>query len=373
MRSPFIFMTDLELEIQDICNQILYYPNKIYEIFCDYFGEERVDLQAISEETIKDFFLEECNNNLEELLENKYSYLSNFHNLYRNCLILVHFPKVRITNEYDEYVDVKDLWAKVEFDYKGRIKGTFKLNRSTYLLSHITSDYMHSHCPGISHILEFKDCCLGTGPIKNTIHSLMMGFDDSLLQLFCFELDKYVATESVIGVPYRKLSNIKKADLTNPISDFKYANHYNIPVEYRDFIKDFITDFIKSRKIKLNYFNNSYGLGMPFMEYILTISNHFIEWYNNSLGTYNFDTVCLFNDRILEKVAISDNKIYTKCNTRASHHLERQGQVMFIFKGKGVCLNIINDSIEDEGQVIILSINIATAILKSILKTFNYN
>lgn len=366
-------MEELELEIQDICNQILYYPNKIYEIFCDYFGEERVDLQVITEETIKDFFLEECSKNLEELLENKDLYLCNFNSLYRIYNILVYFPEVRITNEYDEYVDVKDLWAKVEFDYKGKIKGNFKLNRSTYSLSHISSNYVHSHCPGIDPILEFKDCCLGTGPIKNTIHSLMMEFDESLLQLFCFELDKYVATESVQGVPYRKLSSIKKANLSNPVSNFIYKKQCNIPIEYRDFIKDFVTDFIKSKKIKLNYFNNSYGLGMPFIEYILTISNHFIEWYNNSLGTYNFDTLCLFSDKILEKVAINDNKIYTKCNNRVSHHLEKQGQVMFTFKGKEIRLNIIDDYNEDEGQVIILNINIATIILKSILKTFNYN
>lgn len=366
-------MTDLELEIQDICNQILYYPNKIYEIFCDYFGEDKVDLQVLSEKTIKDFFLEECNKNLEELLENKNSHLYNFYNLYRTCVILVHFPEVKITNEYDEYVNIKDLWAKVEFDYKGKIKGNFKLSRSTYFLSHVNSDYAHSHCPGVSPILEFKDCCLGTGPIKNTIHSLMIGFDEDLLQLFCFELDKYVATESVQGVPYRRISSIKKVNLSNPISDFVYKKQYNIPAEYRDVINDFVTDFIKSKKIKLNYFNNSYGLGMPFMEYILTISNHFIEWYNNSLGTYNFDTLCLFSDNILEKVAISNNKIYTKCNSRSSHHLEKQGQTMFTFKGKEVCLNIIDDSEEDEGQVIILNVNIATAILKSILKTFNYN
>ena len=38
-------MTEFDLEVQDIYNQIMYYPSKIYEIFCDFFGEEYVDLQ----------------------------------------------------------------------------------------------------------------------------------------------------------------------------------------------------------------------------------------------------------------------------------------------------------------------------------------
>lgn len=136
-------MTEFDLELEDIYNQIVYYPNKIYEIFCDFFGEEHVDLQNVFNK--EDFYniLKITYKNVEEVRYDKEACIRGYRNYSSYPYILVWFPKLKITNEYDESVEVKDFWAKIEITYAGKMHWQFKLNRSTYLKSHITSDYMH--------------------------------------------------------------------------------------------------------------------------------------------------------------------------------------------------------------------------------------
>ena len=371
-------MTEFDLEVQDIYNQIMYYPSKIYEIFCDFFGEEYVDLQNTYDRdslcsTIKDY----CNNDIEKLKSDKSLYIRDHKNTDNYPYILVWFPKVKITNEYDESVEVENLWAKIDITYFGKMRGYFRLNRSTYLKSHVYSDYMHSHVCGIYESLPFQDCCLGTGPIKTTILNLQMDYDESLWQLFCYELSKYVPTESVSGVPYRKLSSIKEMKYSKKVNYFKYVSKYNfhIPENEKNLIISFTKYFLDKKLLKFNYFNNSYGLGMSFIEYMLTISNCFIEYYNDNKkkGNINISTEELYNRTILEKVKIADNSIYKIASNSNKPNVifDKLGETMFTFKGRDIKLEIIDDSEETE-YTTILSIDIATAILNSILKTFNY-
>lgn len=370
-------MTEFDLELEDIYNQIVYYPNKIYEIFCDFFGEEHVDLQNIYNK--EDFYaiMKESYKNVEELRLNKENCIIGYKNLPSYPYILVWFPKLKITNEYDESVEVEDFWVKVEITYTGKMHYGFKLNRSTYFKSHVLADYQHSHVNGIDHGLNFSGCCLGTGPIKNTQNSLNMDYDESLWQLFCFELNKYVQTESIAGVPYRRMSKIKDVDYGNKTNSFYYINNYHFlySEDIKEIIFSFTKYFLSKKKLKFNYFNDSYGLGMPFLEYMLTISNCFIEWYNEEIrqGNVNISPSDLYNQNILQKVSITNNNIYTIRNSnRISSLLSKVGTRMFTFKGRDIVLNIVEDS-EIENYDTILNIDIATAILNSVLKTLNYN
>lgn len=370
-------MTEYDLELEDIYNQIVYYPNKIYEIFCDFFGEEHVDLQNVYDKENFYGILKTACKNVEEVRLNKEACIRDYKNLSSYPYILVWFPKLKITNEYDESVEVEDFWAKVEITYTGKMRYGFKLNRSTYFKSHILADYQHSHVNGIDRSLNFSSCCLGIGPIKNTQNSLNMDYDESLWQLFCFELNKYVQTESIAGVPYRKMSKIKDKEYSNKINSFRYIDNYDFA--YSDNLKEiiflFTKHFLDKRKLKFNYFNNSYGLGMSFLEYMLTISNCFIEWYNEELrqGNVNISPNDLYCKNILQKVSITNNSIYTIANNyNTSSLLSKIGTKMFTFKGKDIVLNIVEDQ-EIENYSTILNIDIATAILNSVLKTINVN
>lgn len=372
-------MTEFDLELEDIYNQIVYYPNKIYEIFCDFYGEEYVDLQNVYDKNALISTLDSEYYDIERLKIDKEHIIRNYKQSHLEYpYILVWFPKLKITNEYDESVEVEDFWAKINITYTGKMHYNFLLNRSTYLKSHIVSDYMHSHVAGINSELYFRDCCLGTGPIKNTCHSLNMDYDESLWQLFCFELSKYVQTESIAGVPYRKMANIKSVNYNNKVTKFSYVSNYEFPLseDIKEILLLFTKSFLQEEKLKFNYFNDSYGLRMPFLEYMLTISNCFIEWYNDYIkqGNTNITPKDLYARGIINKVKIADNSIYTiKYKSDTLSLLDNKvGNAMFIFKGKTVTLKIIDDSTEMD-YTTTLNISIATAILNSVLKTLNYN
>lgn len=373
-------MTEFDLELEDIYNQIMYYPNKIYEIFCDFFGEEHVDLQNVYNKEIFYDILKSSYTDVEQLRLNKEACIRGYRNTVVRPYILVWFPKLKITNEYDESVEVEDLWAKINITYTGKMHYHFQLNRSTYQKSHILSDYQHSHVCGIDFSLNFSDCCLGTGPIKNTCSSLQLDYDESLWQLFCFELSKYVQTESIAGVPYRRMSSISNSTYSTKINNFFiYRNNYGLPASepIKEMFLDFTKDFLKRKLLKFNYFNDSYGLGMSFLEYIFVISNYFIEWYNEKArhNSMSMTPTELYTTSTLVKSKILNNSIYLHKNynsSKISSIYSKLGTTMFHFKGRDVVLNIIDDS-DTEDYTTILNIEIATAILNSILKTLNIN
>lgn len=173
---------ELEKKVEAYYRELLELPMKVTEIFNDFYGEERVDLQPIS---LEEFVAKLNNYNMYEIT-NGYSlfevnsYMKNHYDgelirLYRSIAdestlidseeifdkfapymkvfignkffneipIIVHFPHVTITNEHDDSVEVDNLWAQVPISWEGEGKGWFKMNRSEYDLVHMQSDYMH--------------------------------------------------------------------------------------------------------------------------------------------------------------------------------------------------------------------------------------
>ena len=85
--------------------------NDVYEVFKDYYGEDRVDLQREG----------------------------------TSAIILVYFPRVTVTNENNNSVDVTDLYIKTVVQSDGTIFGNFGMTRGSYTLSQVKSGYIHSH------------------------------------------------------------------------------------------------------------------------------------------------------------------------------------------------------------------------------------
>ena len=99
--------------------------NDIYQQFIDYFGEDRVDLQTYNPRTFK--------------LTSGYS--CDCHN--GDKIILVHWPELTVTNEYDESVVIWDLYAATVITPLGFLVGHPFFNRSTYDNIQWQSDYAH--------------------------------------------------------------------------------------------------------------------------------------------------------------------------------------------------------------------------------------
>lgn len=403
----------MENNIEELYNSVMKKPLRILDIFNNFFGEEKVDMQGyptmeefkswINTEPIstyttnsisgldredwerfKMFALTDLPYNKAAVIminfkyESFISFLSSLK--FNNLFIIVHFPQVRITNEHDRYVDINHLWAKVKILCNGTMNGGFGLNRSEYTMLHMSSDYMHSHVSGINtfDFSEFINPCLGSGPIRDTINSLNRDFDEDIWNLFCLELGKYVTVESIQGTPYRYLERIGSNTMNIGIDSYIT---YTKPFYYSDSLttlklKEFIKYFVDSKGLKFNYMNNSYSIGMPFIEYITLISNSFISWYNDQYNkkflTKNYDY--LVRSGVIQKCIIDKGKIYYSFDVdRLNNYNQYVGKKVCTFKGKDITITITDlDKVNENNYNVILNPQIALFILTNILKVLNY-
>lgn len=404
---------ELKQKIEALYRELLELPRAVTDIFNDFYGEERVDLQPIS---LEDFINLLETNNLYEIVGNTSDFantqyyrghadsnlLNNFRvaagsmslvtnesifDRYVNYIkefignrwfidipIIVHFPHVTIRNEYDRTVEVDNLWAKVPVTWEGKGKGWFKMNRSEYDVVHMQSDYMHSHVSGIDFDFKFRSVCTGSGPINNTMSSLTVGFDEPIWQLFCLELERYMGTESLSGGPYRRMENIG-ANGSNKRDNF--------PIEQNDYISNgyftkelsskFLDYLFTNNILKFNYRKGSYGLAHTFADTVLTISNAFIDWYNAKYRTtYNIPAIKdLRGNGVIKEVIIANGAIYDPNSNASRDYSQYVGRKVLTFKGHDVNL-VINGLANGARNVsTILNLDIIREYVWAILELLN--
>lgn len=404
----------VEEKIEKLYNSLMDKPLRVLDIFNDFFGEDKVDMQGYwSLDKFKSWM------NIEPLstyiLNGSIAGMSNNDwNVYKamsitdlpesqvekvigaitgdvvkekigsfkfnRIFILVHFPHVRVTNEHDRFVDINHLWAKVKVMYNGTLNGGFTLNRSEYTLLHIRSHYMHSHISSIptNDFTQFQNPCTGSGPINGTISALNRDYDEDMWNMFCLELSKYVTVESVVGRPYHYLEKLGTNDMEAGIDRFityLSPNYYGSAITPNKF-KEFVRYFINSKKLKFNYVNGSYSIGMSLIEFIVLISNEFIKWYNDQFNkeklTAKFADLKRYG--ILRECIIDNGKIYyDRRRNNVNNYAQCIGKKVCVFKGREITVDITDIAeVRNENKSIILDTQTALYILTTILKVLNY-
>lgn len=316
---------------------------KVYDIFIDFFGEDNVDLQ--------------------------------------DHKIIVHFPKVTVSNENDRSVDITHLWVKIHVDTDGTIDGTFSMIRSEFTEDQFNCGYSHSHIPHISrsNFNCWKEPCLGSGPIRGTIASLSTQFSEDMWNLFCLELSKYVCTESVIGTPYMYLERIGQASTRIEFIPIPFIGTPSNSVELSQTLESELTLFIPfvlhEKPFKFNFINGSYGIAMSDKEIFITLSNLYIEYYNSIPLEIRPSKSHLYTTGIVHNGIIMENKLYYILDSSYNSYDDYSaiiGTELFKFKGKPVTFNI-TPSIkkEDPNQSVFLNIRIVKDIIDRILRIIN--
>lgn len=269
-----------------------------------------------------------------------------------NYHIIVHFPNVRVTNEYDKFIDIQDLYAKVLIDHDGKLVERFKMTRTTYPFTHFKSGYAHSHLPvfNSTSIANWEYPCTGTGPIVDTQNTLRRNCDINIWGLFAFELSKYVTIESIAGTPYIRLESVGKGDIADGMYNLIY-NGFSVPHRSMKTLMDrFVLYYARSGKFRVRFVNGGYQLGESPVNAIVNISNAFIDWYN-SIATHSIAGVptltSMKSSGILKEYIVSNNNIYdiSSSNGRdlsSAQHIN--GKSLFDFKGETVRLKILIDS-----------------------------
>lgn len=308
--------------------------NDVYEVFKDYYGEERVDLQ--------------------------------------NNTILVYFPSVTVTNEHDESTVVTDLYVKTVLDTDGTIVGSFTMARGSYPLSQVYSNYLHSHAYSIPKTNDdFTRCCLGTGPIKGTIALLSQDCDLDRWALYCYELDKYTQVESIQGRPYHYITNISKSNLKQKELPLGYS--VSPIVKNPGVIQEFLPYLLEKQNLNFTEEHNHYFIAHPFREYISILTTDFVDFINTrtteSVESY-------INSGFLVKGTYDrgTGSFTIKVPASASFDGVNPGGLRAcVFKGEDVIVSVINDIIErDDSRDLIINPGIANYILYKILTVLNY-
>lgn len=420
---------EIKKQVHELYGSIMERPNQILQFFQDFFGEGRVDMQGfpskdefygnLSTRMIDSFITrEEVINSTayrnmsggDQLLvrtfwDNKeaWSYsvttdavlaqyflpimrekLGNM--VFNDLFILIYFPTVRITNEFDKYVDIKELWLKVPFNWQGKGKGYFGVNRSNYPLNQFKHGYMHSHVSSIprSNFENFQTPCTGRGPINSTLSTLAIGYDEAIWQLLCLELDRYVRVESINGVPHHRLENIPAPEMGDAKDKFSMQSlrgvvHYS-SIFGREQFKLFIKYLLETKKIRFNYSNGSYGIGMSFIDTVVLISNEFISWYNTEYNKHTFDLSYhdLVDMGVIKECIITNGKIYIPRAVRRGSSDDYQryvGKKICTFKGREITLTIdrvLSSEEESLNRTRILNLQYIEAIVCSVLRILNY-
>lgn len=404
----------IEEKIEELYNSLMDKPLRVLGIFNDFFGEDKVDMQGYwSLDKFKSWMNIEPlstyipDGNIVSMNMNDWSMYKTWsitdlpgdqvekvvnvltnttvkerigNAKFNGIFILVHFPHVRVTNEHDRFVDINHLWAKVKVSYNGTLNGGFTLNRSEYTLLHIRSHYMHSHISSIptGDFTQFQNPCTGRGPINGTISALNRDYDEDMWNMFCLELSKYVTVESVAGVPYNYLEKLGTNDMEVGVDRFityLSPNYYGDTLS-TDKLRDFVRHFINTKKLKFNYVNGSYSIGMSLPEYIILISNEFISWYNDLFNkgevTNTFDN--LKTRELLRECIIDNGKIYyDRDRNNVNNYAQYIGKKVCVFKGREITVDITDIAeVRNENKSIILNTQTALYILNIILKVLNY-
>lgn len=237
-------------------------------------------------------------------------------------------------------------------------------------------DNKMSHVSGIDMgDFNFRKVCTGDGPINRTMSSLAVSFDESLWQLYCLELERFVKTESISGGPYRRLENIGRTSASS--ENGLMFKRFKLPTAIlsNDLLTEFLQYLFKSNILKFKFVNGCYGLAHSFIETVILISNCFIEWYNDK---YRKDATLLPFDalkeaNVLKQVVISENNMYYVSNNfkPVEYYENYNGQELFKFKGNPVCLNITDLADASRNDSTILSLEYIEPCVRTILTLLN--
>lgn len=344
---------------------------KIEEILNDYFGEDKVDvLIPHTVEEIKNTFNFDSSITEEEINE----YFKYFNN---SICITIYFPTVRVTNEYDKYIDITDLYVRFNITITGKMNGSFTMIRSSYSYNQYISGYCHSHTPQFSTFesaFRWKNPCLGSGPIKDTISILNTDFNKDLWSLFCLELDKYVHTESVAGVPYISMSRVSNQDSLYEIS-FSYHEQGNLTAIDTYSLESFIKYVIDSKELKFNY-NQLFDIAMDYKKQVLLISNLFVRYIYTTFHSSGEDYLENFIDsRVLYPIYYNNKgKLCYKKSTALEVTYNHSPIFLFHFKGKAVVSTLYGKDKEENDRIVgyLLGKAISDKVINTIKNLINY-
>lgn len=339
---------------------------EVYEIIKHYFGEEFVDIVPSINSIM--YLLNNPSDvaNDDTILEDITHENINDCGIIYNSDIIIYYPTCVITNENYKSHLMRDLFIKIRIDEYGKLLNDFKIIRSTYTDLEYLSGYCHSHRCSINDdtIFDWRDTCLGNGPIRRTELSLFNEFDNITWMLFCRELDLYIHTESLKGIPYIYIKDIHKSSnyITNYTEyDINYSTEHDInystinvigKVLWNKYINHYINNFIKS--IPTIFTESTVTLGLTIEDFAIKFSNDLIEFLYQHKDECDFEN-CIIS--LFKKKIYKNGKLYGLQNGDVRYNTIVNKNVTY-FKNNIFKLNILTENEENNNLFYILDKNV---------------
>lgn len=379
--------------------------NEILQIFTDCYGEDRVDIQLNT--SLEDFSLclyntsyaslirKGCNDRLQDCSKNvikdlitkykknKSTYIDRFVDIRGiSVYILVYFPKITVTNEYGESIDIEEVYIRVPINICGKMISSFEIIRTKYSYDQYVSGYMHSHAhSGIKKTSsDWRSMCLGSGPLVITTHTLKNNYDLDIWRLFCIELDEYLKVESVAGVPYIRMNRVGNGFYLSAYKvkhdDFLCCNIQYQIMQYTYFFKDFLKFFIWKLCNREDYFafrDNNIYLAISDEQFAIITSKYFIEYCNYRKLDIDLINIIISDYMVLVQRDVSGTLKYnTRTDSYSYNNESSYSTKVLTFKGQDKYVNIDVRTNTNNKEIYLLKPVIVSQILNYILKIVNY-
>lgn len=130
-------------------------------------------------------------------------------------ILILHYPKVEITNSANEHYTAYDFFIKILFGTDSTntyvIYKNMSFTRTTVTEKEYEGNWLHPHIKGTIGAFS-SNFCLGTGPLRTLLHILSDGGTFHLTNTAVFalltNLDTYLKWESIEGGPYVRIPTL---------------------------------------------------------------------------------------------------------------------------------------------------------------------
>ena len=218
--------------------------------------------------------------------------------LFYQPYIIIHFPYSKVINKYNSSIEIHDMFVKiiltadntdVMISELNGLMQTFTREQALvgYQFSHLYSRQPSSHP-------EYQGFCLGSGEILQVKALFNSTRDYGFFELFLYQIEAYLAWESLDGVPYRKMETVGQK--TRPNLPTKFSNEYMI-FFFNKVLLDISREENSFTGIPIDFFKGSYSIFSDeesFNEFIVnTYYKHYYELQLIAPSDDIFGTLCV--------------------------------------------------------------------------------
>lgn len=323
-------------------------------------------------------------NNEESVLESHKKYIKDVYDIIKNYYgeevtdidesqgstryIYIYFPSIEVTNEKLQKHTITDVYVRLRYglapkereNENGHYFFQLGIGRGSCTDIEYRNRYIHSHVSTINYFEFSETICTGSGPLSSILRDMSYAYMDDfeirdkeiLYTSFCFEIKRFLETESLDGGPYIIFSRFRR------IYELAFEKCIFSDAQCDDFF-----EYIVNKGVKFNFrFNKSeFELAYSYHDLCLIISKLAKEYE----GSTHLHFVTVYDDGV---------SFYRRTDDRNFPIIFENTPKLCTFKGRDIYgkVNETDGKKYDNGEVSLLGKSYIDSIISKIILVVNY-